>query len=78
MQAHRPPSSLAGVTGRLTRLLNCSTAGAPINPSIKKDEAKVVDTVEVSQQEKPMVRRLEGQECSIYRVPACQARLGKR
>lgn len=34
---------------------SCEGKNHPINPSIRKDEAKVVDTVDVSAQEKPQV-----------------------
>jgi CDGSH-type Zn-finger protein len=34
---------------------SCEGKNHPINPSIRKDEAKVVDTADVSAQEKPQV-----------------------
>ena len=37
------------------RVYSCEGKNHPINPSIRKDEAKVVDTVDVSQQEKNQV-----------------------
>lgn len=51
-RAFAPRTTLSASHRRSVRVY---AAAGPINPGIKKDEAKVVDTADVSAQEKPQV-----------------------